>query len=135
MLGLFDFPGRITLKIRNRYRFNRLWLSLAAILLGILAGYFVGRQSILHAVKARLGEYADRILERDEEVSTEIQQVLRQADASTYPSCSDEDLLFMHRLARRRDRLSRPTRRHCAGQGRRDPRRRRLGRCDLSHQL
>ena len=31
--------------------------------------------------------------------------------------------------------LSRPSRRHRARQGRLDPRRRRLGRCDLSHQL
>jgi sensor c-di-GMP phosphodiesterase-like protein len=98
MLGLFDSPGLLTLKIRNRYRFNRLWLSLAAILLGILAGYFVGRQSILHAVKARMGDYADRILQRDEDVSTEIIEVMRQADASSFPPCSDGDLILLHRL-------------------------------------
>jgi sensor c-di-GMP phosphodiesterase-like protein len=98
MLGLFDSPGLFTLKIRNRYRFNRLWLSLAAILLGILAGYFVGRQSILHAVKERLGDYADRILQRDEDVSTEIHEVLRQANASPFPPCSDEDIILLHRL-------------------------------------
>ena len=39
------------------------------------------------------------------------------------------------RLARGRQELSRPSGRYRAGQGRLDPRRRRLGRCDLSHQL
>jgi sensor c-di-GMP phosphodiesterase-like protein len=86
------------LKIRNRYRFNRIWLSLAAVLLGILAGYVVGRQSILHLVKSRLEEYAVRILQRDDEVATEIDDVLAKANASPYPPCSQEDILELHRL-------------------------------------
>jgi sensor c-di-GMP phosphodiesterase-like protein len=87
-----------TLKVRNRYRLNRLWLSAAAVLLGVLAGYFVGRQSIRHSVESHLGEYADRVLERDEELGTEITEVLHRAQSSAFPPCSDQDILLLRRL-------------------------------------
>jgi sensor c-di-GMP phosphodiesterase-like protein len=93
-----EFSERKTLKVRHRYYFNRLSLSATAVLLGILAGYFVGRESILHTAKSRLSAYADRVLEHDEELSAEIVYVLTQAGASTYPPCSDEDIVLLRRL-------------------------------------
>jgi sensor c-di-GMP phosphodiesterase-like protein len=86
------------LKVSNRYHFNRLGLSATAILLGILAGYLVGRESILHTADSRLGEYADRVLERDEDLSAEIVKVLTQVDASPYEPCSDQDIVQLRRL-------------------------------------
>jgi sensor c-di-GMP phosphodiesterase-like protein len=88
----------MTVIVRNRYRFGRLWLSFVAILLGLLAGYFVGRQSILHATSSRLRDYADRLLQRDVELATEVQSTLIQANASSYPSCSDQDIVLLRRL-------------------------------------
>lgn len=86
------------LKASNRHYSSRLWFSTVIILLGILAGYFVGRESILHAVNSRLSEYANRVLERDEEVSAEIVHVLALADASSYAPCSDQDIDLLRRL-------------------------------------
>jgi sensor c-di-GMP phosphodiesterase-like protein len=86
------------LKILGRYQLNRFWVSSAAVLLGVLAGYFVGRESILHAVQSRLGDYAERIMQRDQEVAAEITGVLAQADASPFPPCSDQDIALLRRL-------------------------------------
>lgn len=87
-----------TLKVRTRYRLNRLWMSAAAVLLGILAGYGVGHQSILHSVESHLEDYADQVLARNEELGMEITQVLHQAQASPFPPCSDQDILLLRRL-------------------------------------
>jgi sensor c-di-GMP phosphodiesterase-like protein len=85
-------------KARNRYRIGRPWLAVAAILFGILAGYAVGRESILHSVKSRLADYADRILQRDEDLYSEISTTLVKANASPFPACSDDDLVLLRRL-------------------------------------
>jgi sensor c-di-GMP phosphodiesterase-like protein len=82
----------------TRFRFSRWWLASAAVLLGLLTGFYVGRVSILHVVKLRLGEFADRVLERDEELAAEISNTLIEANASRFPPCTDEDTALLRRL-------------------------------------
>ena len=86
------------MKVNKRYRFGRMWLSLAAILLGVLAGYVVGREAILHTTDARLKDYADIILQREDELSDELTDTLSQANASPYAPCSTEDIILLRRL-------------------------------------
>ena len=76
------------LRIRNRYRVRRLWMSSATVLLGVMAGYFVGRVSIVNSEKSSLGELAGRVLDRDEELAAEVDQVLNQAQTSKFTPCS-----------------------------------------------
>lgn len=86
------------MKVRNRYRFGRIWLSLAIILLGVLAGFMVGREAILHTTDSRLRDYADGILQREDELSDELTNTLRQANASPYTPCSPDDIILLRRL-------------------------------------
>ncbi|HEX4322544.1 MAG TPA: EAL domain-containing protein [Acidobacteriaceae bacterium] len=86
------------LNIRDIQRLDRLWLSLVAVLLGVLAGYFVGRESILAATSARLAEYADRLVQLEESLTGEIIHTIRQANASPYPPCSEQDIILLRRL-------------------------------------
>lgn len=86
------------MKVSNRFRFSRKWTMFAAVLLGTLAGALIGRESILHSVNARLANYDDQIMQRGEELSTEIASTLDRANASIYPACSDEDLALLRRL-------------------------------------
>ena len=60
------------LRILNLHRLDRLWFSLAAVVLGILTGYLVGRESILKATNSRLFEYANRLVQHEEELSAEV---------------------------------------------------------------
>lgn len=87
-----------TLKTHNRFRFHRLWLSSATVLLGVLAGYFVGRESILHSVESRMDDFAGQVLERDDELGAEVLQVLTQAQASPFAPCSEQDIILLRRL-------------------------------------
>lgn len=86
------------MKVRKLYRISRVWFSVAAILFGILAGYLIGRESILHSTNTRLGEYAEVLLQRDEDIGSEVEAALTQANATTYPSCSDEDIALLRQL-------------------------------------
>jgi sensor c-di-GMP phosphodiesterase-like protein len=96
---LARFPRKQTmLKIRNLQRLNRLWLSLAAVLLGVLAGYFVGRESILAATNSRMEDYAERLVRHQEELSAEVLGTIKQANDSPYPPCSDQDIVLLRRL-------------------------------------
>jgi len=85
-------------KVRNRYRFGRQWLALAAVVLGLLAGYVIGWVSILHGVKSRMRDFAHEIEQRNEEVGDEIGVTFAQANASTFAPCSPEDLALLRRL-------------------------------------
>lgn len=86
------------LNILRIQRLNRLWLSLAALVLGILAGYFIGRESILNATDSRMEDYADRLVQHEQELTAEIIGTIRQANASPYPPCSDQDIVLLRRL-------------------------------------
>jgi sensor c-di-GMP phosphodiesterase-like protein len=86
------------LTIRDLHRLDRLWLSLVAVLLGVLAGYFVGRESILNATNMRLSDYASRLVQLQESFTTEVIDTIDQANASTYPPCSDQDIMLLRRL-------------------------------------
>jgi sensor c-di-GMP phosphodiesterase-like protein len=86
------------LKIRKIYRLDRLWVSAGAILLGVLAGYFVGTESILFATGSRLADYADRLLQREHDLADELAGTLAEANASPYGSCSDQDIVLLRRL-------------------------------------
>jgi sensor c-di-GMP phosphodiesterase-like protein len=71
---------------------------LAIVLLGVMAGYFVGRESILHTTDSRLRDYADSILQREDELSDELTGTLQQANASPYTPCSQDDIILLRRL-------------------------------------
>lgn len=86
------------MKVRKLYRISRVWLAAASIILGILAGYLIGRVSILHATNNRLGEYSDLLLQREQDLVSEVSRTLDQADASSFTSCSDEDIALLRRL-------------------------------------
>ena len=86
------------LKIRDLQRLNRVWLSLTAVLLGVLAGYFVGRESILSATNSRMEDYADRLVQHQEEVTAEVLSTINRANISPYPPCSDQDIGLLRRL-------------------------------------
>jgi sensor c-di-GMP phosphodiesterase-like protein len=86
------------LKIRNVSRLGRLWAPSVAILLGLLAGYFVGTESILFTTNSRLAEYADRLLQREQDLADEIASTLTQANASPNAPCSDQDIVLLRRL-------------------------------------
>ncbi len=88
----------VWVKGRNRYRLSRTWLSMAIVLLGVAAGYLVGRESILHAADSRLRDYADGILQRETELSDELTDTLNQANASPYAPCSQDDIILLRRL-------------------------------------
>jgi sensor c-di-GMP phosphodiesterase-like protein len=70
----------------------------AAILLGVLAGALVGRESILHTIHTRLGNYNEQIGQRSDEFAAEIAHTLAQANASAYAACSRDDLNLLRRL-------------------------------------
>jgi len=86
------------LTLRHLFRLDRLWLSLAAILLGVLAGCLIGRESILSATNSRLEDYADRLVQREEAITREVIATIAEANASPYPPCSDEDIVLLRRL-------------------------------------
>jgi sensor c-di-GMP phosphodiesterase-like protein len=86
------------LKIRDLWRLNRLWLSFTAVLLGVLAGYFVGRESILSATNSRMEGFTGRLIQHQEELTAEIIGTISQANASPYPPCSDQDIVLLRRL-------------------------------------
>lgn len=86
------------MKVRQRYRFRRVWLTLASIALGLFAGYLIGRESILHATNNHLEEYANLLLQQDMELGTEVEDALAKANASPYPACSVEDITLLRRL-------------------------------------
>jgi sensor c-di-GMP phosphodiesterase-like protein len=86
------------LKIQSIDRLNRLWMSSVAILLGVLAGYFVGTESILVATNTRLGDYSNRLLQREKDLIEEVSGTLAQTNASPYAPCSEQDIVLMRRL-------------------------------------
>ena len=86
------------LKIRDLQRLNRVWLSLTAVLLGVLAGFFVGRESILSATNSHMEDYADRLVEHEDEVTAEVIGTITRANLSPYPPCSDQDIVLLRRL-------------------------------------
>ena len=86
------------MKLRNRYRFNRLSLAVGVVLVGVLAGYIVGRQSIMHVTDSRMQQYADLIVQREDDIGDEITDILTRANASTYEACSDQDIGQLRRL-------------------------------------
>ena len=77
-----------TLKVRNRYRVHRLWLSLATALTGVVAGYCVGRISILHSVEGHLGDYAQLVLQGDGNEAERL-EILRQHEATVRRQVAD----------------------------------------------
>jgi sensor c-di-GMP phosphodiesterase-like protein len=86
------------LTTRKFDRLERLWMPSVAILLGVLAGYFVGAESILFATNSRLADYAGRLLQREKELADEVAGTLDQANASPFPPCSDQDIVLLRRL-------------------------------------
>lgn len=84
--------------VRNRYRLGRVALSLFAILTGVAAGVLVGRQSILGQTISRLDEYSGQLLQRDEEISSEVLSTLAQANAARTTPCSEVDIALLRKL-------------------------------------
>ena len=93
------FQGeKTTVQARRPYPFNRAALLLIAILVGALAGFAVGRESILHTNHSRLAAYANRLEGHQEEIAQEVASTLRQANASRDPVCSAQDIALLRRL-------------------------------------
>jgi sensor c-di-GMP phosphodiesterase-like protein len=86
------------LALRQLRRFDRYWLAPLAIALGIVAGYLVGRESILIATSSRLDDYANRLMRHEEDVSSELVQVAKNANDSPYLPCSAEDIALLRRI-------------------------------------
>lgn len=86
------------MKVSVRFRLNQAWTALLAILLGLLLGYLIGRASILHTTRSRLGDYAARLLQHDEEIAAEVDTTLVKANASTAPPCSEPDITLLRQL-------------------------------------
>lgn len=86
------------LVFRQLQRFDRYWLAPLAIALGIVAGYLVGRESILISTSSRLSDYANRLLQHEEDVSAEIILAAKKANDSPYAPCSAEDITLMRRI-------------------------------------
>jgi len=86
------------LTLRHLFRLDRLWLSSTAVLLGVLAGSLIGRESILSATNSRLEDYADRLVQREEAITREVITTITEANASPYPPCSDQDIVLLRRL-------------------------------------
>jgi sensor c-di-GMP phosphodiesterase-like protein len=86
------------LKVRNLYHSGRIWFSVAFVLLGVLAGYLIGRESVLHLAKTRLNEYSGQLMQRAQDLGLEVDTVLAAANASLYAPCSDEDIALLRRL-------------------------------------
>jgi sensor c-di-GMP phosphodiesterase-like protein len=94
-----SFRGEATtVQARRRHPFNRGAVLLLAILVGALAGFAVGRQSILHTNHSRLSAYANRLEEHQEEITREVAATLRQVNASRQPPCSAEGIALLRRL-------------------------------------
>ena len=86
------------LKLRDLQRLNRLWVSLTAVLLGVLAGYFVGRASILSVTSSHMDDYAGRLVDQEEQLSAEVIGTIHQANNSPFPPCSEQDIVLLRRL-------------------------------------
>ncbi len=86
------------LVFRQLRRFDRYWLAPLAIAVGIVAGYLVGRESILSATRSRMDDYASRLLRHEEDVSTEAILIAKTANDSPYPPCSEEDIALLRRI-------------------------------------
>ena len=86
------------LKVRQLRRYDRFWLTPLALLLGIAAGYVVGRESILIATGSRLADYAGRLVHHEEEISLEIIRATNKANSSPYTPCSDDDIALLRRI-------------------------------------
>ncbi|WP_263359143.1 EAL domain-containing protein [Acidicapsa ligni] len=83
---------------RSLARFNRTWLFIAVVALGTLAGFLVGRQSILRTVEAHLANYGEQLEQHAEEVASEISSTLTSANHSPYPPCSNDEITFFRKL-------------------------------------
>lgn len=79
-------------------RFGRFWIGLLAVLAGILAGYGIGRLSILFNTRSRMADYADRLRAQNNDVAEEIFNTLVTANQSSSPACSDEDIAYLRRI-------------------------------------
>ena len=86
------------MKLSGRYRYKRLLLAVAILLFGLLAGFLVGRQSILHATKARMEQYSDQILQREDEIGDEITNTLSEANETMFSPCTEDDIALLRRL-------------------------------------
>ena len=79
-------------------RLNRFWSGLLAILASILAGYGIGRLSVLITTRARMADYADRILARNQEAAIEIYTTLVPINQLPNPPCSAEEIASLRRI-------------------------------------
>jgi sensor c-di-GMP phosphodiesterase-like protein len=79
-------------------RIGRFWIGLLVILAGLAAGYGIGRLSILYTTRSRMTEYAARILAHNREIAVELTTTLLEANRSTAPPCSSDDVALLRRL-------------------------------------
>ena len=83
---------------RKSQRLIKTMTLLCTVVLGTLGGFFVGREAILHAQESRLSGFADALEQHEEDLASEIASTLSQANQSTAPPCSDQDMALLRRL-------------------------------------
>jgi len=69
-----------------------LCLAIAGITLGCIAGFWVGRASLLRTAKAGLAGYGETLVVHSDELSAELGVVFRRVNHSQFPYCSDQEL-------------------------------------------
>ena len=69
-----------------------LCLAIAGITLGCIAGFWVGRASLLRTAKAGLAGYGETLVVHSNELSAELGVVFRRVNHSQFPYCSDQEL-------------------------------------------
>jgi len=65
---------------------------------GTLAGYLLGLALTLRHAETRLQPYADRIFNEAETTATEARDELAKINSSPYPACSDQEIVWLHKL-------------------------------------
>lgn len=66
---------------------------------GVFAGYMTGTEITIRSAQQKLNRYAANIMTRAEASSAESRMVLEEMNASTYSFCSDQELMYLRKLA------------------------------------
>ncbi len=69
-----------------------LMITLLGTILGIMAGFGLGRVMLLRAIRSGLSDYAQQLISHADGLSDELDDLFRHQDASQIPFCSDQEI-------------------------------------------